>query len=110
MARITQSNDIVDSKGDDRFRYIQLWMQDATNQVNGGLLFGQNIKGQILSITFAIINTNTTVSHRLGFIPTSYIVIGLSASLTVYDGTISFTSSQITLKGSALGTARLFIF
>ena len=54
------------------------------------------------------INTSTTVEHRLGRVPTGYLVILKSANANIWNGAI--TSTQITFNSSAAVTATIYIF
>ena len=108
MPLIQNSDQIIDIEDDkEKFRFIQLWMQDASSVINGRVEFSSNIQSNLKSVVFAAANTDTTVAHGLAFPPNGYIVAGLSANMVIYDGALASTSSKITLKSSAVGTARL---
>jgi len=95
----------------------KLWEQMA-RIVNGGLAFGDgingiqdNIDGMWINVaTPGAANTNFTVTHNLGRIPTGYIVMRKDATCDIYDGSVAATVTQLTLKSTATGVnVRLFI-
>lgn len=91
-------------------RYVSIWIDQASDVINGRLSLSDNFDAQFISVQFSAINTQVEVGHTLGRIPQGYIVVGLSAALTVYDGNATNTSAVLYLKSSAVGTARLFVF
>mgnify|MGYP001559550796 CR=1 FL=1 len=50
-------------------------------------------------------NTEDTIAHKLGRTPISYIPTRQDKSATLYDGTTTFTSTNIYLKSSAATVA-----
>lgn len=111
MGIIQASSDITNLKdNEERFRYIKLFFESTTQQVNGNLEFGKNIKTVLINVTFSAANQNVTVSHNLGKIPTGYLVAGLTSALIVYDGSLPSNQTNITLRASAPGTARIMFY
>lgn len=111
MALIRASDQIENIREDkEKFRYIQLYLQDNTNQVNGGLEILKNLRQSVVSATFTSANTDTTFNHSLNSVPNGFIVIWLSAAMTVYNGSINASNTQITLRSSAVGTAQVLLF
>lgn len=43
-------------------------------------------------------NTNTTITHNLGKVPTGFIVVGKFAAADVFFGTVAATTTTITLQ------------
>lgn len=108
MALIKQSPNVSDiSDMPEKFRYIQLFLQAVVDVVNGRLTLAENHLMPSVNVTFSEADTNKTVSHGLGRAPRGFIVVGLTASMIIYDGSISATAQNITLKSSAAGTAKL---
>jgi hypothetical protein len=69
--------------------------------VNGNLEFGLNIKSSTpLSVQApGVANTEFTITHKLGFVPNGYIVVGKDQTCDVYDSRrSSWTTSQMFLK------------
>jgi len=108
LALIKQSPNVSDiSDMPEKFRYIQLFLQAVVDVVNGRLTLAENHLMPSVNVTFSEADTNKTVSHGLGRAPRGFIVVGLTASMIIYDGSISATAQNITLKSSAAGTAKL---
>ncbi len=110
MSRIQASTDMTQVKPEELARYIDLFFQEVVRTVNGKLDFATNINCKLLSMTFSAANADTTVSHGLGRVPAGYIVTSASAATSVYDGSISNTSSDLTLRASVAATVGLLVF
>jgi len=111
MGSVIQSPQITDlNDQSEKFRYIQLCLQGIVSQVNGNIEFLKNMKAKQVEVVFSAANTNTAVQHGLGYVPNGYIVYRLSAAMIVYDGTGTNSTSVISLKSSATGTAKILIF
>ena len=78
--------------------------------INGNLSIQDNMNGSILGVTFASANANTIINHGLNRIPLGYLALSASAAMDLYDGTTASTTSQITLRSSATGFVKIFIF
>lgn len=87
--------------------------------INGGVSFGDsanslsdNIDGIWSSTTTAgVANTDFTVTHNLGRVPSGWIVAMQDKAASVYLGSVAATSTAITLRCSVATVAvRLFIF
>jgi hypothetical protein len=110
MSFIKASSDI-DGVPEDQFkRFVQIFLQDAQRVVNGSIELLKNVKLKSKTITFTAANTNVTVQHGLGFTPNGYIMAGGTAAMVIYDGSVTKSSSNITLKSSAAGTATILFF
>lgn len=112
MSNITASSDMsqIDSKDIDLvIKFIDLFMQNVVQVVNGQLDFKTNVNCKLLSITFSAANTNTAINHGLGRIPAGYIITGASAAALVYNGTGN-TTSVLNLMASAPATVGLLVF
>ena len=84
--------------------------------VNGNVSYGNpttgadNINGKWVSVTApAGANTNFTVTHNLGRIPTGVHVMTKDRACDVYTGSIAATTTQITLRAT-VGSAVLTLF
>lgn len=87
--------------------------------VNGQISFGDslnsisdNIAGTWVSTTTpAVANTDFTVVHNLGRLPSGWIVAMQDKAASIYLGTLPSTETELTLKCSVASVAvRLFIF
>jgi len=110
VAQIKSSSNITEiPTNEEKIRYIQLFLQDTQQVVNGRLDLATNTNSPVVSQAFSAANTDTTVNHNLGRAPRGYLVVGRTAAMIIYDGTVASNATTITLKSSAVGTAR-FIF
>ncbi len=90
---------------------VTLFLKDTYNILNRGLIFTDNVRGAMLSVTFTALNTNTAVQHGLDFNPTNYLVAGLSADMRIYDGSILNDKTYVNFRcAGTTGSARLFVF
>lgn len=111
MGRVQSSTRVAGLNNiNDLSKFVEICLDDIVNQLNGNVEFLKNMKLKTLSVAFTSANSDTTAIHGLGFVPNGYITYGLTASMTVYDGSAAWTSSTITLRSSAVGTARLMVF
>ncbi len=90
-------------------KFVSISFDDVVNVVNGNIGF-DNLGVFMLNATFSAANAEITFEHKLGRAPSGYLVKGLTAAMTVYDGVTANTADKIYLKSSAAGTARLIIF
>lgn len=91
-------------------RYSSQTLDLIITEMNGRLVFGENIRGQILTVTFSASNVDVTIPHQLARIPDGYFQIGSSAATNLYDGTMANDSQNAYLRASSAGTVRLFLF
>lgn len=84
--------------------------------VNGRIAFGnidgvdRNMDGEMHQVTFTLANTNQTISHLLRNVPTGYLTLRSSNGGVVYDGTVAFTDTTVTLRSTtANNVVTLFI-
>lgn len=108
MPQITTSDQITSIEDDpQKFRYIQLFLQNVKSILNGNIEFDKNMLINSFSVDFTVANSDTTIVHNLGKIPKGYIIIGKTVAMDVYDGTITSTTQNITLKSTVVGTAKI---
>lgn len=110
MSKVTASYEFQACKPEDMPRFLTLFGEQVSRTLNNGLDFETNFNSKTVSITFSAANTDVIVAHGLGRLPVGYIVVGLSASLTVYDGVGANTTSNLVLRANATGTARLLVY
>lgn len=95
---------------EDLRRYVALSLELISTEINGRLIFGDNIRGQLLTVEFPAANTSVSVQHALGRVPTGYIQTGANAAMSLYDGDAPNDSQNAYIKASSIGTARIFLF
>lgn len=90
---------------------ITLFNKDVYNILNKGFIPSENMRGTLLNVTFSGLNTNTQAQHGLDFVPLNYWVVGLSADIRVYDGSISNDKIFVNFRcAGTTGSARIFVF
>lgn len=112
MSRFTASSDVdrFPENPQEAFKYTTLALEQIGQLLNNGLSLSDNFDAKILTITFTAANTDLATVHGLGRVPTSYIQIGQTAAMSIYDGASANTSSLIYLRSDAAGTVRLVVF
>lgn len=110
MSKITASSDFTKVPDPDVKRFITLFAEQVLDIVNGKLDFGTNFNCKVVSVTFSSSATDTSVAHSLGHVPVGYFEIRKNASMIVYDGSVAWTASSISLRASATGTVSLVVF
>lgn len=94
-------------------RYASIAIDRIMGQLNGGISFGENITASGPSVvTFASSADIQTVGHNLGRVPQGFIVVKLSAGITVYQpagAENAWQSDKIFLTASGAGTATLYV-
>lgn len=95
---------------------IRTVYQNLIQAINGNLGFGDgtnldNINGSwINAVTPVASNTDFTVNHNLQRIPSGYWVMQKDRAVDIYTGSVTATSTQITLRATVASAAiRLFI-
>lgn len=91
-------------------QYTSIQLKSFYDILSSGIKFQDNVNCRVISATFTAANTDTVFNHGLGFTPLGYQPIGLTAAMSVYNGTVAFNSTDITLKSSAIGVATLLVF
>lgn len=91
-------------------RFTTLFIENATNVINGNIEFGDNIKSQKVSVVFSTANVEVQVSHGLGRVAQGYFLVGSTVAMSLYDGTTSNTAVNLYLKSSVAGTAQVMVF
>lgn len=111
MGQIQASTDFATLKTDeDRFRYIKIFCDAVTQQVNGQLEFGANIRSVFVDVTFTAADVTVSVTHNLGRVPSGYIAVSASAALSIYTGSGAWTSSVMFLAANAAGSVKILVF
>lgn len=112
MSNIPTATDLSSIKDSDEFiRFASTLLSAIVDTVNGNLEFS-NMIAETKVVTFPAANTNTPVPHGLKKTGVNYIVVSLSAAMTVYRGTDD-TKNVLNLKATAAGsgvTATVILF
>lgn len=95
---------------EDLKRFVSQITKSTVDLVNGKITFMDNFDALTISVEFTAANTTVIVPHGLNRIPAGYLVQGLTAALTVYDGNQANTTENIYLQASATGTARILVY
>lgn len=110
MGKISLASENPPSNLPDLVTWIASFAKDVVQQVNGNLTFPDNFKCDIVNVSFATAGTDTVVKHRLGRVPTGFLLINSNLVLSVYRGSQPMTANFITLRGSAIAEGTLLIF
>lgn len=95
---------------DQMIRFSSQTLDLITTEINGRLIFGENIRGQLLTVAFASANADTQIPHGLARVPDGYFQVGADTAMSLYDGTVANNSQNAYLRASSAGTARIFLF
>lgn len=60
-------------------------------------------------VFFTSAGADVNVPHGLGRIPAGYLVVGRSASITVYDGAAPSSADYLVLRASGAGSAQVLV-
>lgn len=107
--KVPQSISNTESLEDLR-KFTAQTIETIVTEVNGRLIFGENVRGQFLSVAFAAPNVQVSVEHRLGQMPVGFVQTGADAGLVVYNGSVTNTASIAYFRATAAGTASVFLF
>jgi hypothetical protein len=80
--------------------------------LNRGFSFMDNADARIVSFTSnGVANTEETVAHTLGKVPTGFLVCNLDKAASIYSGPTAWTKTNIYLKSNtASTTASIIVF
>lgn len=80
--------------------------------LNRGINFNDNIDCRVIDFTSSgTPNAENTIAHDLGKIPTGYFVVGKDKAGDLYNGTTTWTATNIYLKNAVASvTAKIIIF
>lgn len=92
-------------------KFVADLSKDVHQQINGQLLFGDNIRGQFLDLTFEEAQVEKIFRHTLGRIPQGFIITYATSYMVLWiSPTTKPTPSEITFVSYFTGTIRVFIF
>ncbi len=100
MAKVTTpSNFSTVSTWEDLRRFSAQLCQDIVNQINGSLTFKDNIQGTDVEVFFPVANVDLAITHKLGYVPNGFLVVGLNSAAIIYSG-LQANTIQIFLRSS----------
>ena len=100
------------SQESELFKTLRFFIDDTQRILNRGIAFGDNIDCRLVSFTSsATPDAENTIVHTLGKIPTGYIVYSIDKAAIIYNGTTTWTATNIYLKANvASTTAKIIVF
>lgn len=108
--KISASSDLQNVKTlDDLKRFVTIFCGQVSDAFQGKISVTDNIRDQIISVTFAVPATTYAIPHRLNATPVGYIVVSSDSPLSLYDGTSPNTKDTIFLQSSAAGVAKVMV-
>ncbi len=105
VSEFPRSGDLEEVK-----KYLADFAKDTVQQVNGNLNFFDNIKCNIIDVTFSTANVDVPIRHTLGKTPTGYWLVKTNVAAILYTGSTPATPEFITLKSSVAATTKIFLF
>lgn len=94
------------------YTVLQTYFNDITKILDGGIVYSDNFDVDIVSFTSdAVADSEDTVSHDLGKVPTGFHIINRDKAGILYDSGTSWTSSNIYLKSNLASTTyKIIVF
>ncbi len=91
-------------------RFVSNFCGDVFNQVNGKLTFADNLQGVTVDVAFTSPNVSVAVNHRLGYVPSGFLVVKNDSPAIIYNGGAIDTSTVMYLNASVATNATVRIF
>ena len=111
MSRVNRSAEIQNlTTLDDVKRFVNSWLTNITDNINGNLEFDINLRTTTVTVVFVQANVDVGIFHGLNKSPNGYFKASSSAALTLYDGAGLTTNKVIYLRSSAVGTAKILFY
>lgn len=92
---------------EDLRRFVSIALTDIATQINGKLIFGQNVSAQVIPVTLAL-NTPTQVPHSLGRVPLMWVAGSFNTSANVWE-TQGPSDSSLYLEADANVTLSVLV-
>ena len=91
---------------------IDTFITETRAILNGGISFVDNVNCKLITFTSsATPDAENTIAHTLGKIPSGYIVYNQNKAGSLYNGTTTFTTTNIYLKCSVASvTYKIIVF
>ena len=82
------------------------WSLQLKGILDRGISFNDNVDSVVVSFTSnGVANTEDTIAHTLGKVPTYFLVASLDKGAVIYKGTTAFTATNIYVKSTVASTA-----
>jgi hypothetical protein len=107
--KVTQDLSAVSSWEDLR-RFVAQTISDIVTTLNGRVDLVDNCETHVEAVTFGLAGQEVAISHKLGRIPSGYVVVRKSNHVDIYDGTKENTSRILFVRADAVATVTLLIF
>ena len=91
-------------------QFLSTCFNNILAAINGGIKIPDNMDAQSISVTFSTTATDTLLNHKLGRVPTSYIVLNATVPMSVYTGQNAASTTQFFLRSNAVGNANILLF
>lgn len=97
-------------KVDELREWISSLSKDLVQQINGNITIFDNLKVNVLDVTFLFANTDTTIRHTLGKVPTGYWLVKTNVATQLYTGDLPATTTDLTLKATTSAITKVLVF
>lgn len=91
-------------------RWTSIALDEVATVVNGNLELISNVRSQVIELNNLPPLEDINVPHSLVKIPTGFIVIGSSAAVSVYNGSIGWTENAISIRVSVTCSIKILVF
>lgn len=113
MARVRLYNVFSNLKVEDFMRFVSAFLGSLVDEFNGKIDFVQNIRASgIHSVTFTSGSDIQSVDHKLGRVPSGWLLINLSTTGSIFKPSgaqYEWTSSTIYLQASNSTVAQIYV-
>lgn len=111
MAKVTQNDRLGTIKDPLEFiRQAATLLSDIVLMINGKIEFGDNIKSQVVSVSFTASDTDTAVNHGLNKTGVNYFPTTKNVTCDIYSGNRSANNQTIYLRSTQVASVTLVLF
>lgn len=90
--------------------FVSQVLNGILNILNGNVQFTDNCLSELITVTFNSANVQQAISHKLGRLPSGYILCGSRAATTLYDGASPSTTSSVFIQSTVATTVKILVF
>lgn len=91
-------------------RFVGAFSDNVASALNSRLTFSDNFLASIITFVFTGANTTLGMPHKIGVIPSGYILVGTTVAMSLYDGEQANSTDTLFLRSTAAGTAKVLVF
>lgn len=91
-------------------RFSTIFAGQVAQILNSNVSFKDNFLASTITYVFTLANTTVGLEHKLGVIPTGYIMVSTTAAMSLFDGNQANTDKILFLQSSSTGTAKVLVF